>query len=313
MRRFPAFVVALALVFVLVAAACGGGGGARGAFGGTNARTNVDAYRGLGTWVDVYDYVPGFQDTGKKPTVTPASVNGMKRHGVRTLYLQAAQDDRRSPGATITPKLVGQFLQRAHDAGLRVVAWYLPHFDDLDADVRHIRGLLDFEAGGERFDGVALDIEFRGDVSDSEQRNAALVELSKRVRDLAGDRPIGAIVLEPVLLEVVNANFWPNFPWRSIAGFYDVWLPMSYWTNRNADSGYKDGFRYTDENIRRLRSNLGSENAPVHAIGGIADTAQAADYDGFVRAAKQDGAIGWSIYSYEVTPRSVWPRLGGKS
>jgi len=133
------------------------------------------------------------------------------------------------------------------------------------------------------------------------------------VRDLAGDRPIGAIVLEPVLLEVVNVNFWPNFPWRSIAGLYDVWLPMSYWTNRNADSGYKDGFRYTDENIRRLRSNLGDDNALVHAIGGIADTAQAKDYDGFVRAAKQDGAIGWSIYSYDVTPRSVWPRLGGKS
>jgi hypothetical protein len=311
MRRCVPLVVALALL--LAVAACSGSSDARGAIGSRGQqRTDVDAYRGLGTWVDVYHYVPAFQNAGKKPAITPASVDTMKRHGVRTLYLQAAQDDRRSPGATVTPKLLGQFLQRARDAGLRVVGWYLPHYDDLDGDLRHIRGLLDFESNGERFDGVALDLEFRGDVADPDQRGAALVELSQRVRDLAGSRPVGAIVLEPVLLEVVNANFWPDFPWRSIADLYDVWMPMSYWTNRSPNSGYRDGFRYTDENIRRLRNNLGNPNAPVHAIGGLGGEAQAPDVVGFVRAAKQDGAIGWSFYSFDGTARSLWRRLGGK-
>ncbi len=274
-------------------------------------RRDLRAYRGLGTWVDVYEYVPALQAPHRKPRVTPSDVDKVKDHGVKTLYLQAAQDDTRIPGATVKPKLLGQFLQRAHDAGLRVVAWYLPHFDDLDADLRHIRGLLDFRSGGERFDGVALDIEFRGDVPDPEARNAALVDLSGRVRQLAGNRPIGAIVLDPVLLEVVNANFWPNFPWREIAGLYDVWLPMSYWTNRNTDSGYRDSFRYTDENIRRLRANLGAKDAPVHAIGGLGNAAQIQDYAGFVRAARAQGAIGWSIYNYSVTPRGAWSRVGG--
>ncbi len=272
-------------------------------------RSDLAAYRGLGTWVDVYEYVPALQKPHRKPPVTPSDVDKMKDRGVKTQYMQSAQDDPRIPGATVPPKLLGQFLQRAHDAGLRVVAWYLPHFGDLDADLRHIRGLLDFRSGGERFDGLALDIEFRGDVADPDQRSAALVDLSQRVRDLAGNHAVGAIVLEPVLLEVVNANFWPNFPWRSIAGLYDVWLPMSYWTNRSPDSGYRDGFRYTDENIRRLRNNLGNGNAPVHAIGGIGDAATGEDYDGFVRAAKQNGAAGWSIYNYGVTPRSAWSRL----
>src|SRR2546425_12999134 len=124
MRRFSRLVVAFALVLVLVGAACGGSAGARGVLGGARGRADVNACRGLGTWVDVYDYVPAFLEPGKKPTVTAASIDDMKRRGVRTLYLQAAQDDRRSPGATITPKLVGQFFQRTHDAGLRVVAWY---------------------------------------------------------------------------------------------------------------------------------------------------------------------------------------------
>jgi len=121
-------------------------------------RDDLAAYRGLGTWVDVYEYVPALQKAGKKPPVTPSAVDNMKSRGVKTLYLQAAQEDTRIPGATVKPKLLGQFLERAHEAGLRVVAWYLPHFANLDADLRHIRGLLDFRSGGERFDGLALDI-----------------------------------------------------------------------------------------------------------------------------------------------------------
>ena len=46
---------------------------------------------------------------------------------------------------------------------------------------------------------------------------------------------------------------------------------MTYWTNRNTKSGYREGFRYTDENIRRLRANLGRGDAAVHPVGGIAD------------------------------------------
>jgi hypothetical protein len=273
------------------------------------ARDDLDAYEGLGTWVDVFDYVPAFQNAGNVPAVTTRSFDDMARLGVKTVYLQAAQDDERSPGDTIDPKLLGRMLRAAHDADLRVVAWYLPRFVDVDVDFRRVRALLRFEAGGEEFDGFALDIEANRGVPDTQSRNAALVDLSKRVRKLAGDRPLGAIVLEPVLLEVVNTEFWPEFPWRRLSLLYDVWLPMSYWTNRNSDSGYKEGFRYTDENIRRVRNNLDDKDAAVHAIGGIADTAAAKDYDGFLRAVKKEDAIGWSIYDYNTTVSSAWPHL----
>jgi uncharacterized lipoprotein YddW (UPF0748 family) len=272
-------------------------------------RTDVGAYRGLGTWIDVYDYVPAFQNAGQDPAVTTASFADISRLGIKTVYLQAAQDDDRSPGATIDPKLLGRMLRAAHHAKLRVVAWYLPRFTDVNADFRRVRALSNFKANGEQFDGLALDIEWNRGVPDATERNAALVSLSKRVRKLAGDRPVGAIVLEPVFLEEVSPDYWPEFPWRQLSSLYDVWLPMSYWTNRTADSGYKDGFKYTDENIRRVRSNLGKKNAPVHAIGGIADAALLKDYAGFVQAVRKDGAIGWSIYDYNTTVSSAWPQL----
>ena len=77
MRRILPGLVALALVI----AGCSGGEGdsifdrVRGndpdVAAASRARVDVRAYEGLGTWVDVYDYVPEFQDRGEVPAVTP--------------------------------------------------------------------------------------------------------------------------------------------------------------------------------------------------------------------------------------------------
>jgi hypothetical protein len=235
----------------------------------------------------------------------------MARLGVKTLYLQAAQDDSRSEGAIVDRRLVGDILRRAHRHGVQVVAWYLPHFADLNRDMRHIEGMYKFRSQGERFDGIALDIEWTSDVKDTAKRNEALIELAARTRKLVTRGPLGAIVLEPVLLEDIIDQYWPDFPWKKISSSFDVWLPMNYWTNRSDSSGWKNGFRYTSENIRRVRTNLGDSNAVVHVIGGIADVANAGDYAGFVRAAKRRRAIGWSIYDYVTTSSSAWTRLRG--
>jgi hypothetical protein len=275
-----------------------------------HASPSIAPFRGLGTWVDVYDYGPRFQNAlTSPPAVLPSSVDDMARLGIRTLYLQAAQDDTRSEGALVDRRLVGQFLRRAHHRGMRVVAWYLPHFADVDRDLRYVRALASFRASGQRFDGIALDIEWKNDVEDEARRNRALVDLSERARRVVDDVPLGAIVLEPVLVEDVNPAYWPDFPWRRLRSSYDVWMPMSYWTNRSSASGWDDAFRYTSENVRRVRRDLGDRDAAVHAIGGIADHAGPADYEGFVRAAKRQRAIGRSIYDYVTTSTSAWPRL----
>jgi hypothetical protein len=258
--------------------------------------------------VDVYDYGPKFQTpAGARPAVTADSIDDMARLGVRTLYLQAAQDDRRSDGYIADRARVAALLRRAHRRGVRVVAWYLPHFADVARDLRYVDALYRFETHRQRFDGLALDLEWTSDVRDPAARNQALLRLAHRVRTLVTRVPLGAIVLEPVLLDDVNRAYWPEFPWTALRKSFDVWLPMSYWTNRSQSSGWHDGFRYASENIRRVRAHLGAPRAVVHAIGGIADQATPEDLAGFTRAATHERAIGWSLYDYVTTSSSAWP------
>ncbi|MGZ4675824.1 MAG: hypothetical protein ACXVLO_14630 [Acidimicrobiia bacterium] len=273
-------------------------------------RTTGNAFHGLGTWVDVYDYGPKFQPSPSTlPSVTPASVDDMARLGITTLYLQASQDDTRADGNLADRRLVAEFLQRAHRRGLRVVAWYLPHFADVRRDVAHVRAMYDFRSHGQRFDGIALDLEWTSDVKHTAKRNRALIDLATRSRRLVTEVPLGAIVLEPVLIEDVDRAYWPGFPWHALRPAFDVWLPMTYWTNRTTASGWRDSARYTSENVRRVRARLGEPDAMVHVIGGIADRATPADDAAFVTAAKRSRTIGWSLYDYATTTSGAWPRL----
>jgi hypothetical protein len=110
-------------------------------------------------------------------------------------------------------------------------------------------------------------------------------------------------------MDVVNPNFWPGFPWAQLAAYYDVWLPMSYWTGRTTASGYKEGYRYTKDDIVLLRDHLRQPSAPVHTIGGTSDQVLAADIDGMVRAAAEQSALGGSVYDYRQTTDDIWAHL----
>lgn len=256
----------------------------------------VEPYEGLGTWVDAFDYGPAY--AGGDPPVTPDDVAVMAETGVRTLYLQANRDDDRSPDGFVDRVLVDDFVREAHEHGVEVVAWYLPTFRSVEVDLGHLQDLLDYEADGHRFDGVAVDIEYTAAVPDARVRNQRLVELTRRLDRRARDEAIGAIVLPPVLTEVVNPDFWPRFPWRQLRPHYDVWLPMSYWTDRRADSGYRDGATYHRENHERMVANLGDRDALVHGIGGLGDQAEQADLVAFAATLAETGAMGGSIYDW---------------
>ena len=260
----------------------------------------VVAFRGLGTWVDGFDWSPEL-----KGTVQPDVVDDIAAQGVRTLYLQAAREHPDVPGPLLKPDLLGRWLERAHARGLRVVAWYLPTFTDPDADWARLRAIVEFRSHGHAFDALGVDIESR-DLTDVRLRNERLVALSARLRGAYPALPLLGIVLPPVVTEVVNTAYWPGFPWRGIAPYYDAWTPMAYYTNRTADSGWRDAYRYVAENVRRTRANLGLPDAVVHAAGGIGDESTTADVDGLVRAARDTRCVGGSLYDYATTARALW-------
>jgi hypothetical protein len=272
---------------------------------------SVEAYTGYGTWVDVYDFMPAPDHPGS-PQLTVASIDDMARYGVKTLYLQAAQLSEHAPGLLVDRAVLGQILVRAQRHGMRVVGWYLPKFKDLDRDLAHLQAIADFEVLGHRFDGLAVDIEWTQDVTNHSERSNKLVELSRRLRSGIGAEPLGAIVLSPVQLEVINSDKWPSFPWRSLAEVYDVWLPMGYWTQRTPGSGYRDGRAYTEENVDRLRKDLGDREAMVHVIGGIGDEVTPRQAARFADAVSKTGAVGGSIYDWVTTKRALHEQIAAR-
>jgi hypothetical protein len=267
---------------------------------------DVDAFRGLGAWIDVFDYVPVFKQQPGPSPVNADTIHDLALLGAKTIYLQAAIDDPRASGLVVDRSRVGSLLQRAHDQGLRAVAWYYPQLVEPERDRRRLEALLDFRAGGDRFDAIALDIEST-QVPDIADRSKRLVKLVGQIRKKAGGRAIGAIVFPAVQLEVINPLLWPDFPYRKLKKDIDAWLPMAYWTFR--DGAYRDAFTYTEESVRRLRRDLGDRNAVVHTIGGLGASSATADYQGLVKAARHVKAVGWSIYDADTTATTAWRLL----
>ena len=273
----------------------------------------LDPYRGLGTWVDSYDFDPAYVPGGI--TVAPADLVDMADHGVRTVFIQSSRSDRRATGLVSDPWLLAEFLLAADRTGLAVVAWYLPKWTHDDEDLDRLLAIDRFSVLGRRFDGLAMDIEWNRDGLGAIERSRRLVNLSDRLRRTVGDDPLGAIVMPPVITDEINLAFWPGFPWAELAPLYDVWLPMAYWSFRTEEHA-EPGF-YVSQNIRRLRANLGDPEAMVHAIGGIGAADGSAivdpgeplatidDLAPFVAALVAEGAVGGSIYD--------WATMGSRS
>lgn len=279
---------------------------------GAAARTREDSpsvtpYTGLGAWIDVFEYAPAFVQQFGPPPVVPRTVDDLVALGARTIYLQPAIDDPRAPDLIVEKGLVADMLRRAHALGARVVAWYYPQLVDPARDTARLDAILRFRANGERFDGVALDIE-SDQVPDVTERNRRLVAVAQHLRAGAGASiPIGAIVFPAVQIEVINRTLWPRFPYPSLAPYVDVWLPMAYWTFRTGI--YRDPYRYTDESVARLRQDLRDPHARVAPIGGLAELATIPDYQAFGRAVRHDQAIGRSVFDATTTSVTAWEYL----
>ena len=277
----------------------------------------VESYMGLGAWGDSFDADPAY--SRRVPVVKAADVVEMASHGVQTLFLQAARTDDRSGLATSDPWVLADFLLYGHRNGVDVVAWYLPMWTPDGQDLDRLLALHRFEVLGHRFNGLAVDIEWNSGDLQHPERTDRLLELSVGLREATVSDPLGAIVMPPLLTDEINPDFWPGFPWSALANYFDVWLPMSYWsfrTNEHSDPRY-----YSGESIRMLRDNLGHSQALVHGIGGVGAADGTAlpdpgepmatidDLEGFVASLNDTGSIGGSIYDWATTGLQARIRL----
>ena len=280
--------VAAVLVAVLVAPASGASGASR----------HPSPYGGLGTWLDLY--ATSFWAHPQQ------EVAAMARHGVRTLYLQTGNYEQ--PTDLVRPQALGHFIDAAHAAGMRVVAWYLPSFLYPAQDTRSALAAIRFRsAKGERFDSFALDIE-ASLVRSVPLRSERLLQLSARLRAAVGrGYPLGAIIPSPVGIRR-HPTYWPQFPYRGLARFYNVFLPMAYATDRHIH-GVDATRGYDAADIAIIRTQTGKPQVPIHLIGGLANAMGTREIAGFMRAVADCSPLGYSLYAFSVTRQATWKSL----
>jgi hypothetical protein len=256
------------------------------------------AYSGLGTWLDIY--ATSFW------THPQREVAAMSRVGARTLYLQTGNYEQR--GDLVRPQKLGRFIDAAHAAGMRVVAWYLPSFLYPAQDTRAALAAIRFRsAKGERFDSFALDIE-ASLVRSVPLRSTRLLQLSARLRATVGrGYPLGAIIPSPVGIRR-HPTYWPHFPYRSLARSYNVFLPMAYATDRHIH-GVTATRAYNAADVAIIRERTGEPHVPIHLIGGIANAMGARETAGFMQAVADCSVLGYSLYAFSVTRQATWRAL----
>jgi len=279
-----------ALVLFAVLAASGAGAG-------QSARSR-SAYAGLGTWLDIYA-TPSWANPQRE-------VAAMARYGVRTLYLQTGNYEQSVD--LVRPQALGRFIDAAHAAGMRVVAWYLPSFLYPAQDARRALAAIRFRsAKGERFDSFALDIE-ASLVRGVPLRSKRLLQISGRLRRAVGrSYPLGAIIPSPVGIRR-HPDYWPHFPYRSLAHYYNVFLPMAYATDRHI-RGVRATRAYDVADIAIVRMRTGEPHVPIHLIGGLANAMGAKEIAGFMGAVGDCEPLGYSLYAFSVTRPSSWEAL----
>lgn len=257
---------------------------------------SLDVYRGLGTWIDIYDVA------WKHPGT---AVRRIRARGVGTLYLETSNFSRGR--MMVFPDGVRRFLDAAHRNGIAVVAWYLPGLRDLPLDVHRSLGAIRYRTpGGNSFDSFALDIESEA-VARPVRRTGRLLALSARLRQAVGPGDtLGAIIPSPRRLQS-DRWYWPHFPYRRLAGAYDVFLPMTYFTFQV--TGRFGARWYTAGNIDIIRQQTGDRSVPIHVIGGIGGDARTAETAGFVDAVRGRRAIGGSFYTFPFTTPADWSML----
>lgn len=254
--------------------------------------SGTGVYGNQGAWVDIFD------------AINPeAAVKEMCRRGVRTLYLQTGRF--KQPEDIVDPARISAFIDAAQKCPIATVAWYVPAFGDIDRDIRSSLAAMNYKtARGNSFDGFAPDIETGTYASDRPRFNAGVAEYSRRLREVAGERALGAIVVDAKNNERAPLK-WAGFPWPEMARYYNVILPMAYWsvTKGGACAIEYDTADYMRQVASKTEALMGVKK-PFHMIGGIGNCMTAGEAAGFVNGSKETGAVGGSLYDFDTVEKN---------
>src|SRR3546814_14087406 len=123
----------------------------------------------------------------------------MAEAGIQTVFVQVAHN--RSADDVSEPERLDSIIDKAHDRGMHVVAWYLPTLVDPATDLRRLVAASELDV-----DGLGVDIKSVETV-DPAERTRRPVALSHALPAESGaDKHILAIPLTPAHHAVVNPD-----------------------------------------------------------------------------------------------------------
>lgn len=236
---------------------------------------------GPGVWANIWNYPQGDID---------AYCANLRNHGVRNVFIQTS---RSNTPAIAHPEDLGKLIEACHRHKIRVIAWAYLELADPIADADKMLAAAKFRSpSGESIDAIAPDLE-------KNLKDDRISKFSQRLRDeLGAHYPLIAVVYSPLnrYQEVANT------PWKTLARYYDVIAPMSYW---NSKYQKLDAHDYTLATVRTIRELTGRPDIEVHVIGdGMGTSAQSIQQ--FLKACRRAEATSASIYpNQKVTPEQL--------
>ncbi|MDX6288174.1 MAG: hypothetical protein QOG53_3659 [Frankiales bacterium] len=254
----------------------------------------LPALRGLGAWVDLYDY--------GKPANTPVTTlvaQAASQH-VSTIWVETS---RFNTADIAYPDALGALMDASASRGIRVIAWVLPEFRSVSADLAKAKAAAAFRSPrGHRFAALGIDIE----VSSGAKPPERTAELNSLMRGVYGHVGMSVVAITPPPVGFSrNPSYWPGFPWHDLAAHAHAIATMGYWSFSH--DAHPD--EYTASVLRETRSLVGNSSYPIHVIGGLAADTTPAGAAAFCRAARSGGAVGASLYDLTSTPSSLWAPL----
>lgn len=262
--------------------------------------TSADRVAGKGLWLTY----PVWSSTPDAELLQMAN-----QEGVSHIYLEVATSVNGFYGGVA----LDDFLRKAHDDGISVVAWVYAALSDPSSDDAILREVTQYQTPtGDRPDGVALDIE-QVLTPSVVQSYAALAA------QLEGPSGLVVGVTDP-------PQFDAAYPYASLAGSVQVFAPMDYWAVRETGNYcYDDVYRFVQRSIDVIRRESGEPNVPIDVVAEAFDWFSPTGTGIFspsplalsaaMQAAAEGGAIGVSFYRYSTWTAAEaqimaepWPR-----
>jgi hypothetical protein len=108
----------------------------------------------------------------------------------------------------------------------------------------------------------------------------------------------------------MSPSYWPGIPYRSLARFYHVFLPMAYSTMAGVH-GRRATLDYLAATVAAVRRRSRHPRIAIHLIGGLSGAMGTRETAGFMRAVADCAPLGYSLYAFPATRPAAWTALTG--